>query len=85
MIKPYAQLAKGGPFLNFAYFSMQFCKPGDLKGGPWHNGPPKYAPDHTIVTKNNFECLIYDYLLYFNVYVTHLLTFAFFFDLEYSR
>ena len=23
----------------------QFCNPGDPKGGPWPNGPPKYAPD----------------------------------------
>ena len=29
--------ATGGACLNFAYFSMQFCNPGDLKGG---HGPP---------------------------------------------
>ena len=43
-IIPNAQLAKGGPCLNFAHFSMQFCNPGDPKGGPWPNAPPKYAP-----------------------------------------
>ena len=37
------------------------------------------------VTNNNFECLRYDYLLYFNVYVTDLLLLPLFFDLEYSR
>ena len=43
--KPDAQLAKGGPCLNLAHFSMQFCNPGDPKGGPWPNGSlPKYAP-----------------------------------------
>ena len=46
--EPDAQLAKGGPCLNFAHFSMQFCNPGDPKGGPWPNGlPPKYAPNFT--------------------------------------
>ena len=44
--KPDAQLTKGGPCLNFAHFFMQFCNPGDPKGGPWPNGPPlKYAPE----------------------------------------
>ena len=38
--KPDAQLAKGGACLSFAHFSMQFCNPGDPKGGPWPNGPP---------------------------------------------
>ena len=38
--KPDAQLAKRGACLNFAHFSMQFCNPGDPKGGPWPNAPP---------------------------------------------
>ena len=39
-----------GACLNFAHFSMQFCNPGDPKGGPWPNGPPpKYAPESTQV------------------------------------
>ena len=42
--KPNVQLAKEGPCLNFAHFSMQFCNPGNPKGGPWPNGPFKYAP-----------------------------------------
>ena len=33
-------LQRGGPCLNFAHFTMQFCIPSDPKGGPWHNGPP---------------------------------------------
>ena len=46
--KPDAQLAKG-PCLNFAHFSMQFCNPGDPKGGPWPNAPlntPLVLTDH---------------------------------------
>ena len=39
--KPDAQLAKGGPCLNFAHFSMQFCNPGDPKGV---YGPPLNSP-----------------------------------------
>ena len=38
-------LQRGGPCLNFAHFSMQFCNSGDPKGGAvaqWP--PPKYAP-----------------------------------------
>ena len=31
--KPDAQFAKGGPCLDFAHFSMQFCNHGDPKGG----------------------------------------------------
>ena len=30
-------LQRGGACLNFAHFSMQFCNPGDPKGGPWPN------------------------------------------------
>ena len=37
-------LQRGGACLNFAYYSMQLYNPGDPKGGPWHNAPPKYAP-----------------------------------------
>ena len=44
MIKPYAQLAEGGPCLNFAYFSMQFCNPGDPKGGAMAQWPPLNTP-----------------------------------------
>ena len=40
---------------------------------------------HVSVTNNNFECLRYDYLLYFNVYVTDLLLLLLFCDLKYSR
>ena len=42
--KPDAQLAKGGPCLDFAHFSMQFCNPGDPKWGPWPNPPPLNTP-----------------------------------------
>ena len=43
--KPDAQLAKGGACLNFAHFSMQFCIPGDPRGGHGPMPPPtKYAP-----------------------------------------
>ena len=35
---------RGGACLNFAYFSMQFCNPGDQKGGHGPMAPPKYAP-----------------------------------------
>ena len=42
--KPDAQLTKGGPCLNFAHFTMQFCNPSDPKGGPWPNGPPLNTP-----------------------------------------
>ena len=45
VIKPYAQLAKRAPCLNFAYFSMQFYNPGYPKGGAMAQSPPKYAPD----------------------------------------
>ena len=38
----------GGACLIFAYFSRQFYNPGDPKGGPWHNAPPKYAPVQSI-------------------------------------
>ena len=37
-------LQRGGLCLNFAHFSMQFCNPGDPKGGPWPNGPPLNTP-----------------------------------------
>ena len=33
-------LQRGGPCLNFAHFTMQFCNPSNPKGGPWPNGPP---------------------------------------------
>ena len=47
-----AQLAKGGgASLNFAHFSAQFCNPGDPNGGPWPNGPPKYAPGSRAAQK----------------------------------
>ena len=42
------------------------------------------APMDTV-TNNNFESLIYDYLLYFTAYVTDLLLLLLFFHLEYSR
>ena len=32
-----------GACLNFAHFSMQFCNPGDPKGGHGPMAPPKYA------------------------------------------
>ena len=47
VIKPYAQLPKGGLGLNFAYFFMQFYNPGDPKWGAKAQCPPpslKYAP-----------------------------------------
>ena len=37
------------------------------------NEERNFGMTKTIVTNNNFECLIYDYLLYFIVYVTDLL------------
>ena len=37
-------LQRGGPCLNFAHFSMQFCNPGDPKGGPWPNAAPQNTP-----------------------------------------
>ena len=37
------------------------------------------------LTNNNFECLRYDYLLYFNVYVPNLPLLPLFCDLEYLR
>ena len=37
-------LQRGGPCLNFAHFTMQFCNPSDSKGGPWPNGPPLNTP-----------------------------------------
>ena len=40
-------LQRGGPCLNFAHFSMQFCNPGDPKGEAMAQCPlPKYAPGH---------------------------------------
>ena len=42
VIKPYAQLAKGGPCLNFAYYSMQLYNPGNAHGTTAL--PPKYNP-----------------------------------------
>ena len=33
-------LQRGGPRLNFAHFTMQFCNPSDPRGGPWPNTPP---------------------------------------------
>ena len=44
VIKPYAQLTKGGPCLNFAYFSMQFYNPGDPKGETMAQCPPLNTP-----------------------------------------
>ena len=46
VIKPYAQLEKGGgACLNSACFSMKICNPGDPKGGGHGTmPPPKYAP-----------------------------------------
>ena len=53
--KPDAQLAKGGPCLNFAHFTMQFCNPSDPKGGAMAQGPPpKYAPG---LNQPSFESL----------------------------
>ena len=39
-------LQRGGACLNFAHFSMQFCIPGNPKGGAMAQYPPptKYAP-----------------------------------------
>ena len=39
-------LQRGGPCLNFAHFTMQFCNPSDPKGGGMAQRPPppKYAP-----------------------------------------
>ena len=54
VIKPYAQLPKGGgghasilpTFLcNFAILANQ------RGGGPWHNAPPKYAPGSSWIKK----------------------------------
>ena len=39
----------GGRFLNFAHFSMQFCNPGDPKGGHGPMAAPQYAPALTVV------------------------------------
>ena len=39
-------LPRGGPCLNFAHFTMQFCNPSDPKGGAMAQcpPPPKYTP-----------------------------------------
>ena len=48
--------------------------------------PPNYVKIFfNYVMYNNFECLRYNYLLCFNMYVTIFFSFATFFDLEYSR
>ena len=42
-------LQRGGPCLNFAHFTMQFCNPSDPKGGAMAQWPPpKYAPAPTV-------------------------------------
>ena len=33
-------LQRGGPCLNFAHFTMQFCNPSDPKGGAMAQCPP---------------------------------------------
>ena len=46
VIKASAQLTKGGPCRNFAYYSMLIILSWQPKGGgPWPNAPPKYALD----------------------------------------
>ena len=39
-------LQRKRPSCNFACYSMQIYGPGDAKGGPWPNAPPKNAPVH---------------------------------------
>ena len=42
-------LQRGGPCLNFAHFTIQFCNPSDPKGGAMAQWPPpKYAPAYSI-------------------------------------
>ena len=49
MLKPSAQVTKGGPGHNFAYFSMLIILSWRPKGGGGH-GPPKYAPAYAAFT-----------------------------------
>ena len=52
-LKPDALLAKGrGACLNFAHFSMQFCNPGDPKGGSWPMA--QWPPLNTLLNEANF-------------------------------
>ena len=45
VIKPYAQLAKGGAMPQFCLlFSANLQSWWPKGGAPWHNAPPKYAP-----------------------------------------
>ena len=50
---PDAQLTKGGgPCLNFAHFTMQFCNPSDPKGGGMAQWPPPLnTPLHLLYTQ----------------------------------
>ena len=58
--KPYAKLAKGGPYLNFAYFSIQFYNPGHPKGGGRGTmSPSKYAPETKLMAVANLWHLTY--------------------------
>ena len=47
--------------------------------------PNTSIPRFAAVTNNNFECLIYDYLLYFNAYMTDSLLLPLFFGLKNIR
>ena len=54
-------LQRGGPCLNFAHFTIQFCNPSDPKGGALAQWPPpKYAPGchSTLLTTSNPFCTL---------------------------
>ena len=47
-------LQRGGPCLNFAHFTMQFCNPSDPKGGAMAQWPPLNTPlQATILFQQN--------------------------------
>ena len=50
-------LQRGGPCLNFAHFTMQFCNPSDPKGGAMAQWPPpKYAPEVSAENICSIKC-----------------------------
>ena len=65
------QRGGGGPCLNFAHFSMQFCNPGDPKGGPWPNAPPLNTPLIMGVTKLIVYCHVRRVLSLFSLSKNH--------------